>query len=120
MLNNYGNDKQHSTTQLNSDYTIEYNANIQERGLQIVHSQSNVLLQGNVILPFDFESTFPICTIKKDGIAIQPKIDCGGVAIPIYDSEQNAVILYNHDAQALCPNSTLKKGAWFLSICICV
>lgn len=103
--------------QLNSEYTILLNGNIQESGLKILSLGNKILLQGVCYLPFDFDQTTPVCTIKKNGTNIKSSDDQSGLVTPIYiDGETNhSVIICKKGSSEFYPNSTLKAGYWFVS-----
>ena len=103
--------------QLNSEYTILMNGNIQDSGLKILSLGNKILLQGVCYLPFDFDQTTPVCTIKKNGTNIKSSDDQSGLVTPIYiDGETNhSVIICKKGSSEFYPNSTLKAGYWFVS-----
>lgn len=110
-------DAHSSIAQLNSEYTILMNGNIQDSGLKILSLGNKILLQGVCYLPFDFDQTTPVCTIKKNGTNIKSSDDQSGLVTPIYiDGETNhSVIICKKGSSEFYPNSTLKAGYWFVS-----
>ena len=118
MLNSYGNNKQNSTTQLNSDtasdFRINANGNLKTY-LNMFKVGKELVIMGGIDVPFEWLPSYSFLTIEG---LIAAKAE-SGMLVPVQATGQEITLLQlPKGSNAITINSNMPKGFYYISMAI--